>query len=173
MSSATAMHSDTVRVLSSVFIIAQSDTREIKYLISWLQKKVWDCYFLRKLTFSEPLEFKGIYFFEKSLVPFLTFLNSEGPYLAEGSHHNLCPCFDIVFVQLGDIPRTRSMFAEIVAAAEHYLIITHVKIKQPYRICHLVESAVEIMSTKKGKKSYLIYNNVILGKMTGKAEPLS
>ena len=53
----------------------------------------------------------------------------------------------------GDIPRTRSMFAEIVAAAEHYLIITHVKIKQPYRICLLVESAVERMSTKTEKKN--------------------
>ena len=66
------------------------------------------------------------------------------------------------------------MFAEIVAAAEHYLIITHVKIKQPYRICLLVESAVERMSTKtEKKKSYLIYNIVSLGKMTGKTEPLS
>ena len=32
------MHSDAVRVLSSVFIIAQSDTRNIEYLISWLQE---------------------------------------------------------------------------------------------------------------------------------------
>ena len=43
--------------------------------------------------------------------------------------------FDIVFVQLGVIPRTRIKFIEIVAVAEYYLIITHVKdkesIKQP------------------------------------------
>ena len=172
MRSTTAMHGDTVRVLSSVFIIAQNDTREIKYLISWLQKTSLGLLLFEKVTFSEPLDFKGMYFFEKSLLPFLTFLNSEGPYLAEGCHHDLCPCFDIVSVQLGDIPRTRSTFAEIVAAAEHYLIITHVKIKQPYRICLLVESAVERMSTKKEKKSYLIFNIASLGKITGKTEPL-
>ena len=38
MTSTNATHSDAVRVLSSVFIIAQSDTRNIEYLISWLQK---------------------------------------------------------------------------------------------------------------------------------------
>ena len=31
-------HGDAVRVLSSVFIIAQSDIRNTEYLISWLQK---------------------------------------------------------------------------------------------------------------------------------------
>ena len=45
--------------------------------------------------------------------------------------HNICPCFDIVFAQLGAIPRARNKFVEIVAAAEHYLIITHIK---KYRI---------------------------------------
>ena len=39
MSSATATHGDAVRVLSSVFDIAQSNTRNREYLISWLQKK--------------------------------------------------------------------------------------------------------------------------------------
>ena len=38
MSLATTTHSEDVRVLSSVFIIAEIDTRNIKYLISWLQK---------------------------------------------------------------------------------------------------------------------------------------
>ena len=38
MTSETATHSDAVGRLSSVFIIAQSDTRNIEYLISWLQK---------------------------------------------------------------------------------------------------------------------------------------
>ena len=31
-------HGDAVRVLSSVFIIAQSDIRNTEYLISWSQK---------------------------------------------------------------------------------------------------------------------------------------
>ena len=34
---ATANHGDAVKALSSVFIIAQSDTRN-EYLIRWLQK---------------------------------------------------------------------------------------------------------------------------------------
>ena len=32
------LNNDVVRVLSSTFIIAQSDTRNIEYLICWLQK---------------------------------------------------------------------------------------------------------------------------------------
>ena len=32
-------------------------------------------------------------------------------------------CFDIVFAQLGLIPRAMNKFVEIVAAAERYLII--------------------------------------------------
>ena len=39
MSSTVATHGNAVRVLSSVFIIAKSDTGNIEYLISWLQKK--------------------------------------------------------------------------------------------------------------------------------------
>ena len=35
--------------------------------------------------------------------------------------------FDIVFVQLGVIARTRNNFVEIAAVAERYLIIIHVK----------------------------------------------
>ena len=45
--------------------------------------------------------------------------------LTERLLHNICPCFDIVFAQLGVIPRARNKFVEIVAAAECYLIITH------------------------------------------------
>ena len=45
----------------------------------------------------------------------------------EGLLHNLCLYFDIVSAQLGVIPRTRNKFAEIVAIAEPYLIVTHVK----------------------------------------------
>ena len=37
MSSTTATHGDAVRVFSSVFVIAQSDTKNTEYLISWLQ----------------------------------------------------------------------------------------------------------------------------------------
>ena len=33
------MHSDAIRVLSSVFTIAQRDTRNKEYLISWLKNK--------------------------------------------------------------------------------------------------------------------------------------
>ena len=37
MTSTTATHSDALRVLSSIFIIAQIDTGNIEYLISWLK----------------------------------------------------------------------------------------------------------------------------------------
>ena len=47
--------------------------------------------------------------------------------------------FDIVFAQLGVIPRIRNKFVEIVAVVERYLIITHLKTKeskkQPFQIC--------------------------------------
>ena len=82
-------------------------------------------------------------------------MNYEGPYFAERSLHNLCPCFDIVFAQLGVIPRTRNKLIEIVAAAECYLITNHVKNKesrkQLFRICLPVKLAVGIMSVKKEK----------------------
>ena len=43
---------------------------------------------------------------------------------------------DIVFAQLGAIPRIRNKFAEMVAVAERYFIIAHVKNnelkKQPF-----------------------------------------
>ena len=47
--------------------------------------------------------------------------------LTEGLLHKIGPCFDIVFAQLEVIPKTRNKFVEIVAIAEHYLIIFHVK----------------------------------------------
>ena len=34
-----------------------------------------------------------------------------------------CPCFDIVFAELGVITRTQNKFVEIVAASERYLIV--------------------------------------------------
>ena len=62
-------------------------------------------------------------FFYKSLLPFLTFVNCK--VLTETLLHNICPCFDIVFAQLGVIPEARDRFFELVAAAELYLIITN------------------------------------------------
>ena len=53
--------------------------------------------------------------FFKPLVPSLTYVNCEGPY-------------DNAFAQSGVITRRRKKFVEIVAVAECYLIITHVKI---------------------------------------------
>ena len=46
--------------------------------------------------------------------------------LKEGFLHNLCPCFDIVFAQLGFIARTSKKFVKIAAVAEFYLMITHI-----------------------------------------------
>ena len=57
-------------------------------------------------------------------------MNFEGPYIGEEFLPNLCPHFDIVFAQLGDIPRTRSKFVELVAVSERYIFITHVKNKK-------------------------------------------
>ena len=61
--------------------------------------------------------------FCKSLLPFLTFVNCEGPYLVEGFLHNLCPCFAIVFAPLGLITRTSKNIVEIAVTSERYLIM--------------------------------------------------
>ena len=61
---------------------------------------------------------------------YLSQLNYEGSCFAEGFLHNLCPCFDIAFAQLGVIPRTRNTFDEIVPIAEYYLTTNHVKNKE-------------------------------------------
>ena len=53
-------------VLSSVFIIAQSDTRNIEYLISWLQKLSLEGLLFEGGTFFELLVFKDIYFLERT-----------------------------------------------------------------------------------------------------------
>ena len=82
-------------------------------------------------------------------------------------------------MQLGVIPRTRNKFVEIVAVAERYLIITHVKNKeskkQPFRIwLPVIILADEKISIKKEEiSSYLVYNIVSLGKMAGEAETFS
>ena len=101
-------------------------------------------------------------------------MNCEGPYLGEGFLHKLCPCFNIVFAQLGVITRTRNKFVEIVVASEWYLIINS----------GIKEAAVRTMTSrkiswwknihKKGKNySYLTYNIVSLSKITGKTESFS
>ena len=97
-------------------------------------------------------------------------MNCEGPYLEEGFLHNLCPCFDIVFAQLGVITRTRNKFVEILATPERYLVINS----------RIKEAAVPNMPSrkiswwknvnKKGKIFYLIYSIVSLSKMAGKIE---
>ena len=58
----------------------------------------------------------------------------------------------------------------MVATAERYLIITHVKNKeskkQPFRICLAVQlTDGRILIKKEDISSYLVYNIVILGKM--------
>ena len=82
--------------------------------------------------------------------------------------------FDIVFAQLGVILRTRNKFFKIVAVAERYIIIPHVKKKskkQPFQTCFSVKLADGRMSMKKGKIcSYLIYNTVSLSKMAEKKQ---
>ena len=49
----------------------------------------------------------------------------KGLYQGTSSQH--CPWFDITFAQLEIIPKTSNKFVKIVAVAERYLIITHVK----------------------------------------------
>ena len=62
MSLTTATHGDAMRVVSSVFIIAQIDTRNREYLIRRLQKKVLKQILFDQGTLSDSLVFKEIYF---------------------------------------------------------------------------------------------------------------
>ena len=62
MSLTTATHGDAMRVVSSVFIIAQTDTRNREYLIRRLQKKSLKQILFDQGTLSESLVFKEIYF---------------------------------------------------------------------------------------------------------------
>ena len=99
-------------------------------------------------------------------------MNYEGPYFAKGFLRNLCPCFDIVFGQLGVITRTRNESVETVAVPECYLTINNVKNKeskkQPFQICFPLKSADRRMSMKKDRNSsYLIYNIFNLSKIAG------
>ena len=61
----------------------------------------------------------------KSLLPFLNFVNCEGPY--RGISSQPLSMFQYVFAESELILRTRIKFVEIVSVAEHGLVITHVK----------------------------------------------
>ena len=59
--------------LHFLFIVAESRIIDKIYLITWLHKVLWNCYFLMKLvfeqaTFSEPLLFKDPYFFKAVII---------------------------------------------------------------------------------------------------------
>ena len=132
MISRTATYGDGVRALSSVIIIAQSDS--IKYVIGLSKKISLEKLLLRKVLFpslnllrTDSFWKELAYLFYKSLPPFLTFVNCECPYLAEVFLHNLCQYLDIVSAQLRVITRTRNKFVETVAVAERYLIINSCK----------------------------------------------
>ena len=62
MSLTTATHGDAMRVVSSVFIITQIDTRNREYLIRQLQKKILKQILFDQGTLSDSLVFKEIYF---------------------------------------------------------------------------------------------------------------
>ena len=82
----TATHGYVVKVLSSLFITPQSNTRNRESLISCLLKISLEQLIFGYSTFSELLVFTEFYFLErislfyKLLLPFLTFMNCEGPY---------------------------------------------------------------------------------------------
>ena len=180
MSSTTTAHGDALRVLFSVFITAESDSRNIECLPGYRKLVQNNCslskvlfrslYFLRTYTFFKEL----VCLFCKSL-PFLPFENCKNLYFALGFLYNLCPFFHIVFTQLGVIPTTRNKFVKIIAVAECYLIIIHVKNreskKQPFGIYLPVKLGDGGMPIKKEIFfSHLIYNNFGIGKMAGKTE---
>ena len=118
-----------VWVLSSVIIIARSDNSNTE--IGWLKKSSLQLLFFEQGTISVSILFLVLFWrlfskelvclFCKSLLPFLTFVNCEGSYLAERLLSNLCPWFGIVLVPLRVITRTNNKIAEIVAASECYL----------------------------------------------------
>ena len=112
-------------VLSCVTVIAQSDTRNIKY-VGWSKKiSLEQLLFGAATFFRDLLERIGLPVL--LLLPFSTFANCEGPFLAEGFNHNFCPCFYIVFAPLGFITRTSNKIVEIVVTSECHLIINPFK----------------------------------------------
>ena len=87
-------------------------------------------YFFRTASFSEwnfteqpllenrkvfnALTFRHSHFFQRNCVGW-RYLNESYCFEAD-----ICPCFDIVFAQLGVIPKARNKFVQIVDAAERY-----------------------------------------------------
>ena len=155
-------------------------------ICNWLvnEKKLgaatfWVRYFFQAaipflVLFPDTFWKKIVYLFCKSLPPFLTLGNCEGPYFAQGFLHNLCQCFDIVFAPLGVMPRTNKI-VEIAAASECYLIINLLKNKeskkQLFRIYLPIKLAEGKISMKKEKNSSkLIYNIASFIKMAGKTD---
>ena len=136
MSSATVTHGYDV---SSFFCNYYcSKWYEKHWICNWLVKenKFGAATFWVRYLFPSVYLFSGTFFRDLverivlpvlSLLPFLTFVNCEGPYLAEGFLHNICPCFDIVFAPLGLITRTSNKIVEIVVISGYYLIINPFK----------------------------------------------
>ena len=77
---ATATHGYAVGVLSSVYITAQSNTRNRDSLISCLLKISLDHLIFGSLAFTEFYFLKRISLLYKLLLPFLTFVNFKGLY---------------------------------------------------------------------------------------------
>ena len=81
-------------------------------------------------------------------------MNYDSPYFAEGFLPNVRLYFDIAFVQFIVISRINNKLVEIVAVAECYLIVNHVKKYQRtdiFRICLPVKLADGRISVKKEK----------------------
>ena len=66
MSSATATHRD-----ASVFIVAQNDTRNREYLISWFRKKVLNSHYSSKVLFTSLYFLRTFTFLERATINFI------------------------------------------------------------------------------------------------------
>ena len=62
MSSTIATHGVMFWVLSSIIIIAQSDTIKIEYVIGWSKKISLSNYFLSEVIFPSLYPFSGTFF---------------------------------------------------------------------------------------------------------------
>ena len=117
MSSKKATHRDAVTVISSVFIIVQSNNTNREYYLVGYKS-----YFFRVFKDIYLLERTSCLFY-KSLLTFLAFLNCKGLYWETSAQHfSMFWYYDIMFAQLGVIPKAENKFDEIVAVAECYLI---------------------------------------------------
>ena len=107
-------------VLSSVIIIAQSDTKNIEYIICWVNKISLEQLLFEYGTFfpvlsSETYCKELVCLFCKSLLPFLAFVNCEGPYFARllSEHFCLQPFFPkdsaFFYCLLSSVPLSASL----------------------------------------------------------------